>query len=112
MARIKLTPELLMDCAANLEKANGKNEDVINRLDNIIATNIKYHRAGTSFDVIAKDKIYGHFDLPIYAKHQLLDALAAISVCYYENIDSELVNKYLSTFKGAKRSLFLFFCYI
>ena len=38
MARIKLTPELLMDCAANLEKVNGKNEDVINRLDNIIAT--------------------------------------------------------------------------
>ena len=38
MARIRLTPENLLDYAAQLEKVNGKNEDVINKLDSIINT--------------------------------------------------------------------------
>ena len=33
----------------------------------------------------------------------LLDALACISICYYERIDFKEVSKYLKTFKGAKR---------
>lgn len=71
--------------------------------NDIKAINIEYHKDGTSFDVIAENKKYGHYDAPIYATHQLLDALAVISICYYENISSEEVTKYFKTFKGAKR---------
>ena len=75
----------------------------LNDNNDVSATNIKYHKDGTSFDVIAEDKLYGHFDLPIYASHQLLDALAVISVCYFENINNEEVAQYFKTFTGAKR---------
>ena len=61
----------------------------INEDNDIRAINIEYNQNGTSFDVIAKGELYGHFDLPIYAKHQLLDSLAVISICYYENFDSK-----------------------
>ena len=36
MPTIKLTPELLEEGAANLQKANDRNEDVIGRLDALI----------------------------------------------------------------------------
>ena len=75
----------------------------LNNNNNIRAINIEYSREGTNFDVIADDNLYGHFDLPIFAPHQLLDALAVISVCYYENIDSVEVQKYFKDFTGAKR---------
>lgn len=71
--------------------------------NDIRAININYNEAGTSFDVLANNKEYGHFELPIYGNHQLLDALAVISICYYENIDSEEVAKHFKSFKGAKR---------
>ena len=76
----------------------GTNDD-----NDIKATNINYKTSGTSFDVYAFEKFYGHFDLPIYAKHQLLDALAVITLCYYENFDATLVNTCFQTFTGAKR---------
>ncbi len=71
--------------------------------NDIKATNISYNQDGTVFDVYINNILYGHFDLPIFGKHQLLDALATISVCYYESISSKEVNNNLSTFTGAKR---------
>jgi len=67
--------------------------------NDIRATNIEYKSEGISFDVEG----YGHFDLPIYGEHQLLDALAVISVCYLEKLDAKLVNEKLGEFRGAKR---------
>ncbi len=67
--------------------------------NDIRATNIEYKPNGISFDVNA----YGHFDLPIYGKHQLLDALAVITICYLEKIDYKEVLNNLKEFTGAKR---------
>lgn len=63
------------------------------------AVNVKYKSDGISFDVEG----YGHFDLPLYGKHQLLDALAVISVCYLEKLDAGLVGEKLAKFEGARR---------
>ena len=71
--------------------------------NDIRAININYLSNGTSFDVIHDNKLYGHFSLPIFGEHQVYDALATISVCYYENIPSEEVQKYFVSFSGAKR---------
>ena len=71
--------------------------------NDIIAKNIEYKKEGTSFEVFVEDNYYGFFDLPIYGKHMLLDALAVIAVCYYERFDAKAVAKALKTFKGAKR---------
>ena len=75
----------------------------INENNDIRAINIDYHKDGTSFDVICEGTLYGHFDLPIYALHQVLDSLAVISVCYYEHLDQKKVLEYFKLFKGAKR---------
>ena len=71
--------------------------------NDIIAKNIIYTENGVVFDVFIEDNYYGHFDLPLFGKHQLLDALAVISFCYYERFEAKEVSKILKTFKGAKR---------
>ena len=63
------------------------------------AVNVITRADGISFDVIR----YGHFDLPIYGKHQLIDALAVIAVCMEEGIPYEEVSNNLKDFRGAKR---------
>ena len=71
--------------------------------NDVIAKNIEYRQTGTNFDVYINNNLYGNFDLPLYAKHQLLDALAIITICYLEEIDSNKVQECFKTFKGAKR---------
>lgn len=75
----------------------------LNENNNIRAINIEYTKEGTNFDVLVNGENYGHLELPIYGEHQLMDALAVISICYYENIDHENVSKCFKTFTGAKR---------
>ena len=68
--------------------------------NDIIATNVEYKETGTSFEVTIEGNYYGYFDLPIYGKHMLLNALAVIAVCYYERIEAKELSKVLKTFKG------------
>ncbi len=74
-----------------------------NENNDIIAKNVKLSNDGTSFDVYVKDKFYGHFDLPLYGRHMLLNSLAVIGICYIENLNAVEVASHLKTFKGAKR---------
>ena len=67
--------------------------------NDVRATNVVYKSDGVSFDIAG----YGHFDLPLYGKHQLLDCLAVITVCMEENVPYEEVLKNLKDFTGAKR---------
>ncbi len=71
--------------------------------NDVIAKNVEYSENGVLFDVFVEDNYYGHFDLPIYGKHMLLDALAVISLCYYERLDAKEVSKILKHFHGARR---------
>lgn len=71
--------------------------------NDILAKDIEYSNEGTEFDVFIEGNYYGHFDLPLYGKHMLLNALAVIGVCYYERLEAREVAKNLKTFKGAKR---------
>lgn len=71
--------------------------------NDIIAKDVTYTVNGVTFDVFVEDNYYGHFDLPIYGKHMLLDALAVISIAYYERFDAKEVSKVLKEFHSAKR---------
>lgn len=71
--------------------------------NDIQARNIEYRSDGTSFDVFIEEEYYGHFDLPLFGKHMLLNALATIGVCHYERYDAKEVSKLLKTFEGANR---------
>ena len=76
----------------------GLNED-----NDIKAVDVEYRNDGTSFDAYVEGEYYGHFDLPLFGKHMLLNALAVIAVCHYERYDAREVAKVLKTFKGAER---------
>lgn len=71
--------------------------------NDIQARNVEYSNEGTVFDVFVEDEYYGHFDLPLFGKHMLLNSLAVIGLCYYERMDAKDVAKSLKTFKGADR---------
>ena len=71
--------------------------------NDIIAKDIEYTTEGTSFDVFVEDNYYGHFDLPIYGKHMLLNTLAVIAICCYERLDAKEVAKSLKSYEGASR---------
>lgn len=71
--------------------------------NDIIAKNVEYKDTGISFEVEVEDNYYGFFDLPIFGKHMLMDALACIAVCYYERLEAKEVAKLLKSFNGAKR---------
>ncbi len=71
--------------------------------NDIVAKNIEYTSDGVEFDVFVEENYYGHFDLPFYGKHMVLNTLAVISVCYYERMDAKEVSKNLKTFGGAER---------
>lgn len=75
----------------------------LNKDNDVYADNIKYNKEGTSFDVTINNNFYGHFELPIFASHQVLDSLAVITICHLEKINAKEVQEHFKTFSGAKR---------
>ncbi|MBP3921187.1 MAG: UDP-N-acetylmuramate--L-alanine ligase [Bacilli bacterium] len=71
--------------------------------NDVVARNIKLSNVGSSFDVYINGSLYGHFDVPLFGKHMILNSLAAIVVCDYYNISVSDIIKYMRTFVGAKR---------
>ncbi|MBE8786267.1 UDP-N-acetylmuramate--L-alanine ligase [Enterococcus hirae] len=71
--------------------------------DDIQAWNIERTTTGSAFDVYHKDEFVGHFTVPAFGKHNILNALGVIAVAYFEKLDQEEVAKELLTFSGVKR---------
>ncbi len=58
---------------------------------------------GTIFDVFVRNTYYDTFKITGYGNHSVLNALAVIALCHYENVDVEAVKHQLTTFEGVKR---------
>ncbi|EPE62905.1 UDP-N-acetylmuramate--alanine ligase [Exiguobacterium sp. S17] len=67
------------------------------------AENVNSTDNGTTFDVYLRDDFYGTFRTPGYGNHSVLNALAVIATCDYENLSKDLVKERLETFNGVKR---------
>ena len=74
-----------------------------NKNNDIYAQNINKTIEGISFDCIYKNNFYGHFELPLYGNHMVLNALACIGISIEQKIEPDLVFKILKNFKNAKR---------
>ena len=74
-----------------------------NEENDAIAKNVILNENGSIFDVYINNKFYGHFDIPVFGKHMVLDALACICVCYLENVSYDDIHRLLHTFSNAKR---------
>ncbi|WP_042345268.1 UDP-N-acetylmuramate--L-alanine ligase [Bacillus massiliigorillae] len=67
------------------------------------ARNISTSHKGTTFEVYVRNNYFETFTIPMYGNHSVLNALAVIALCQYENIDTEIVQSQLATFNGVKR---------
>ena len=71
--------------------------------NDIVCKNVVLNENGSSFDVYIKGTFYGHFDLPLYGKHMILNALGSIAILDSYNISFDDIHKYIENFKGAKK---------
>jgi UDP-N-acetylmuramate--alanine ligase len=69
----------------------------------VAASNVQYNSQGISFDVKIKDEDFGHFDLPFFGQHMLLNSLGSIAVGYLAGIGYQDIYDSLKRFKGATR---------
>ncbi|HBL2845667.1 TPA: UDP-N-acetylmuramate--L-alanine ligase [Enterococcus faecium] len=71
--------------------------------DDIQARNIERTTYGSAFDVYHGDEFVGHFTVPAFGKHNILNALGVIAVAYFEKLDLKEVAEEMLTFPGVKR---------
>lgn len=67
------------------------------------ARNVVKSTEGTTFDVVIRNEFFHTFTIPMFGDHAILNALAVISLCHYENIPAEIVQQQLADFEGVKR---------
>jgi UDP-N-acetylmuramate--alanine ligase len=67
------------------------------------AKNLVKTTDGTTFDVFIRNTFYHTFSIPAFGNHNVLNSLAVIGLCHYEEIDIEVVEAQLKTFQGVKR---------
>lgn len=67
------------------------------------AKNVMKSTEGTTFDVFIRNHYYNTFSIPTFGDHNILNSLAVIAICHYEEIDVDAVKEQLMTFHGVKR---------
>ncbi len=74
-----------------------------NKDNDVYVDNIVMDGNGSKFDLYINNELYGHFDLPLFGKHMILNAMASIIICKEQGITKEMMIERLHTFKNAKR---------
>lgn len=102
------TKDLVVVCGDNEEirKIDYKTNTLFygfNSNNDVVIDNINLTEKGSSFDILIKNELYGSFNIPLYGKHMILDAVAAIIMCKNLGISKDIIEKSLQTFKNAKR---------
>ena len=85
-------------------KAKSITYGITNKKTDFFATNISFDKDGfAKFDVYHKNKLYNNFKLHVPGMHNVLNALACISLCNEYGISSETIKSGLLKFTGANR---------
>lgn len=100
--------ELVIACGddENIRKIKFDKETIyygFNDNNDIIAKNVVLDENGSKFDCYINNELYGTFEVPLFGKHMILNALSAIAVSKKYGISLEDTKKYINEFKGAKR---------
>lgn len=67
------------------------------------ARDIAVTPAGTSFDAYLRDRALGRFTIPMFGRHNVLNALAVIGTAFHSDLPMEEVREAMKTFGGVKR---------
>ena len=113
---IRNTFELFANKTKNVVVACGDNENIrmlkinpktifygFNEDNDVCAKNITLNENGSEFDLYVNKELKGHFHLPLFGKHMVLNALAAITICNLIGLSYEQINEALAHFHNAKR---------
>lgn len=73
--------------------------------NDVVIKNEELKEDGSYFDIYIKKEFYEHFMIPLYGKHMILNATAAIIVGKNLNLSKEEMKKSLKTFRNATRRL-------
>ncbi|UOQ86326.1 UDP-N-acetylmuramate--L-alanine ligase [Gracilibacillus salinarum] len=74
----------------------------LNDSNDFHAKNVKVSEKGTCFDVFVRNNFYDTFEINAYGNHNILNALAVITICHYEDFTAEQIKEIVS-FQGVKR---------
>ena len=113
---IRRSFEIFANNTKKLVVANGDNEETkkinyktkviyygLNNSNDVIIKNVELKNTGCIFDIFINNELYGHFDIPLYGMHMVLNATAAIITCKEIGVPYEEIHKSLETFKNAVR---------
>lgn len=104
---VNQTEKMVIACGDNENVRKLKSDKIVYygfNDDNDVKGVIKELRSdGSSFDVYINGEFFGNFNLNIFGKHMIENALACIYMSYLEGISLEDITKYLNEFHGAKR---------
>ncbi|MFA9559062.1 UDP-N-acetylmuramate--L-alanine ligase [Evansella sp. AB-rgal1] len=75
----------------------------LNEEHDFFGKNITTDENGTHFDVFVRSSFFASFTIPGYGRHNVLNALAVIALCHYEQVDVGIIQSRLKTFQGVKR---------
>lgn len=75
----------------------------IHDTDDFIAKNVVRNTKGSEFDAYFHDELIGHFMVPLFGEHSVLNALAVVAVSYTEHLQPEFIARELANFGGVKR---------
>lgn len=71
--------------------------------NDFVISNLAKDTSGSHFDVSLNGKHFGHFDIPSYGTHNVLNATAVIAIAHLEQLPEPEIAEELKTFKGVKR---------
>lgn len=113
---IRNTFEIFANNTKDLVLANGDNEEVrkinyqtkvkfygFNEDNDIVIKNMELLETCSKFELIVDNENLGNFEIPLYGKHMVMNASAAIAMCKEIGIDIEVIRESLKTFSNAKR---------
>lgn len=71
--------------------------------NDIRATNVKTETFGMSFDLFINQTFIDTIEIPVFGKHNVLNALSVIGICFFDGVDIAQLNNAFSNYKGVKR---------
>ena len=113
---IRDTFEIFANQTKKLVVVNGDNEQVrkinyktpvkfygFDESNDVVIKNMQLLESGSVFDLYIDNELFGHFDLPLYGEHMVMNAAAAITVVKEIGLGADVIAELLKTFKNAKR---------
>ena len=104
----KNTKDLLVACGdnENIRKMHFDRKVIFygfEQNNDFIARNVAVTEKGSNFDVFFKNEFYGHFEIPLFGNHMVLNSLASLIVCDYLGVSKKQIQELFRNFKNAER---------